>query len=157
MNLDLTALAPVILVAFLTLLGNIIYFEHRFKREGTKKLLRQKLTDLIMPLYFVLKRDELAELEWSKNENVDMYDFISGMSERLVEPVYGILKENMYLADDELYRECLDFMEWGFGADVNARFDRLHKGGLDEDLIFKRFRALIYSKFESARRDYLNS
>jgi len=155
--MNVETLAPIIIVATLSLMGNILYFNYRFKKERKKELLRETLTQLLLPLYVILKRDELEFYEWQNNDDADMAEYASDMPERLMSKVYPIIEKNLHLADSDLFTGCLQFLEWGHRSDSNQRFQRIHTGALKEDRVLDEFKELIYSKFAYARKDYLET
>lgn len=147
-------LISIIVVATLGVIGNIIYFEYRLKKERRKEVLKKRLTNLLLPLYYILKDDELVIHAWLNSE-VDPYEYESDKPERLLNSLQKIIKENLYLADDELHESCLKFIEWAYKADKNERFQRVHDGDLTEDNIFKKFVELVYKKYNETRKEYI--
>lgn len=156
--MDLKTLLPIIIVALLTLVGNISYFEYKFRKEGGKKILRQKLTNLLLPLYFILKKDELLVNAAFTSDEVDIYEYLSDIPKRLMSTeLYEVISKNLHLADDELHEACLQFLAWGYNSDSNERFQRLHGSGWSEDATFESFRKLVYSKFHAVKKEYLET
>ena len=147
-------LIPIILVAVLGVTGNVIYFEYRLKKERRREILKKRLTNLLLPLYYTLKDDELVIHAWL-NSDADPYEFESDRPERLFNSLRGIIKENLYLADDELHETCIMFMEWAYRADKNERFQRVHSEELAEDKILKRFIEIVYKKYNEVRSQYI--
>lgn len=158
--MNLETLFPVIIVAILTLLGNIIYFEYKFRKkrkEKSREVLRQRLTQFLLPLYVIFKKDELERHAWL-NADVDMYEYESEMPKRIFsKEMHEIISKNLYLADDELHSSCLLFLEWAYRSNPDERYQRVHTEQLKEDKVFKRFRELVCAKFYQARREYLYS
>lgn len=149
-------LVPVVLVALLTLIGNILFFRYTFHKEGKKDLLRRKLTDFLLPLYFLLKKDELEIYAWLRNQDLDMYEYYSDMPKRLMgKELYEIISKNLYLADNELHTACLEFLVWGYSSNSYERFQTLHNSDNVMDVPFEQFRTLVYKKFNEVRNDYL--
>lgn len=147
-------LISIILVAILAILGNIIYFEYRFKKERRKDILKKRLVNLLLPLYYILKNDELLVHAWI-NSDADPYDYESDKPERLLKDLAEIIKENLYLADDELHKNCLMFIEWAYKGDTRERFQRVHNGKLAEDKILEEFRDIVYKKYNEAKKEYI--
>lgn len=147
-------LIPIILVAVSGVLGNIIYFEYRLKKERHKETLKKRLTDLLLPLYYTLKNDELVIHAWLKSD-ADPYEYESDKPERLLNSLTKIIKENLYLADDELHTACIMFMEWAYKSDTNERFQRIHDSDLAEDKILEKFRDIVYKKYNETRNEYI--
>ena len=147
-------LIPIILVAVLGVTGNVIYFEYRLKKERRREILKKRLTNLLLPLYYTLKDDELVIHAWL-NSDADPYEYESDRPERLFNSLRGIIKENLYLADDELHETCIMFMEWAYRADKNERFQRVHSEELAEDKILKRFIEIVYKKYNEVRSQYI--
>jgi len=147
-------LIPIILVAIFGVLGNIIYFEYRLKKERHKEILKKRLTDLLLPLYYALKNDELIIYAWLKSE-ADPYEYESEKPERLLNNLTEIIKGNLYLADDELHTACIMFMEWAYKGDSNERFQRIHDSDLAEDEILEKFIDIVYRKYNETRNEYI--
>src|SRR3989338_2345568 len=142
----MTNFIPIVLVAISGVLGNIIYFEYKLKKERRKEILKKRLTDLLLPLYFVLKEYELMIHAWLKSET-DPYEYESGKPERLLNNLMKIIKENIYLADDELHVACAKFIEWAYKCDSDERFQRAHLSGLSEDKIIENFTDIVHRKY----------
>jgi hypothetical protein len=147
-------LIPIILVAVLGVVGNIFYFEYRLKKERSKEVLKKRLTNLLLPLYYTLKDDELVIHAWLNSE-ADPYEYESDKPERLLNSLQKIIKENLYLADDELHGACIMFIEWAYKADKNERFQRVHDGDLVEDNVLKKFVEMVYKKYDETRKEYI--
>ena len=147
-------LISIILVAVLGVVGNIFYFEYRLKKERSKEVLKKRLTNLLLPLYYTLKDDELVIHAWLNSE-ADPYEYVSDKPERLLNSLQKIIKENLYLADDELHEACIMFIEWAYKADKNERFQRVHDGDLAEDNVLKKFVEMVYKKYDETRKVYI--
>lgn len=147
-------LTPIILVAVLGVIGNIIYFEYRLRKERRREISKKRLTNLLLPLYYALKDDELVIHAWL-NSDVDPYEYESDKPERLFNSLREIIKENLYLANDELHEDCIMFMEWAYKANTNERFQRAHSGPLPEDKILERFVEIVYKRYNDERRRYI--
>lgn len=150
----MNTLVSIITVAILGVIGNIIYFEYKLKKERRKEILKKRLTDLLLPLYYALKDDELVIHAWLKSE-ADPYEYESNMPTRLLNSLAETIKGNLYLADDELHAACVMFMEWAYKGDPDERFQRMHKGGLSEDKILEKFRDTVYRKYYEAKSEYI--
>ena len=134
--------------------GNIIYFEYRLKKERGREVLKKRLTNLLLPLYYTLKDDELLIHAWLNSE-ADPYEYESDKPERLFNSLRKIIKENLYLADDELHEACIMFIEWAYKADKNERFQRVHSEDLKEDKLLKKFIELGNKKYHEQRNRYI--
>ena len=150
----MTNLVSIILVAILGVMGNIIYFEYRLKKDRHREITKSRLTKLLLPLYYTLKNDELEIHAWLNSE-ADPYEYESDKPERLLSDLVKIIKENLYLADDELQEACIMFMEWAYRADKNERFQRLHSNDLAEDKTLKRFTEIVYKKYNETKKEYI--
>ena len=150
----MSTLISIILVAVLGVVGNIFYFEYRLKKERSKEVLKKRLTNLLLPLYYTLKDDELVIHAWLNSE-ADPYEYVSDKPERLLNSLQKIIKENLYLADDELHEACIMFIEWAYKADKNERFQRVHDGDLAEDNVLKKFVEMVYKKYDETRKVYI--
>ena len=148
-------LIPVIIVAILTTVGNILFFKYQFKKDNKWKVLNQQLKDLLLPLYYILKEDELNQSEWFRCDNMDPHEFIAEEPKRLKEKIIHIVKEKMYLADNELHTSCIEFLEWAYRVDENERFEKSHVKGVGIDKVFLDFKSLVFTKYNKARNDYL--
>jgi len=147
-------LLQIISVAILGVLGNIIYFEYRLKQESHKEIIKKRLTNLLLPLYYTLKNDELVIHAWLRSE-VDPYEYESDKPGRLLNNLTEIIKENLYLADDELHMACIMFLEWAHKSDPNERFQRVHESELIEDKALEEFRNIVYKKYNETRNKYI--
>ena len=150
----MTSLISIILVATLGVIGNIIYFEYRLKKERSREILKKRLSNLLLPLYYTVKDDELVIHAWLKSD-VDPCEYESDKPERLFNSLREIIKENLYLADDELHEACIMFIEWAYRADKNERFQRIHEDDLSEDEILEKFRDIVYRKYNETRNEYI--
>lgn len=148
-------LLSIILVAFLGVVGNVAYFEYRLRKEHRKEITKEQLTKLLLPLYMILKTDELELLVWEKSD-VDLYEYESDKPDRLIGPIKNILDENLYLADEELHTGALSFIKWAYGEDSGQRFQIVHDKPLEQDVIFDDFRKLVYKKYDERKNRYLN-
>lgn len=146
-------LVPIILVAVLGVIGNIIYFEYRLKKERHREIIKTRLTNLLLPLYYILKNDELVFNTWLNSE-ADPYEYESDKPERLLNDLAMIIKKNLYLADDELHEACIMFIEWAYKADKNERFQRVHDSDLAEDETLKKFTEIVYKKYDKTKKEY---
>lgn len=151
----LNDLTPISLVALLGVVGNIIYFEYRFKKERHKEILVKKLTNLLLPLYFTLKNDEFVLQAYLHHDSADPYEYESDKPKRLLKNLSKIIKENIYLADDELHGACLMFMEWAYSSNADERFQRMHEAALVEDKILENFRDIVFKKYIETRNKYI--
>ena len=152
----MSSIVSIIIVAILGVLGNIIYFEYRLKKEHKKEISKEQLTKLLLPLYIILKTDELEFLAWLKNNDADIYEYESDKPNRLFNPIKNILDKNLYLADDELQLFSLMFIEWAYREDSRARFKELHNDMyLTQDKILNDFRELVYKKYNEQKKKYL--
>jgi len=147
-------LYSIILVAALGVVGNIVYFEYRLRKERHREVLEKRLTNLLLPLYYTLKDDELTIHAWLNSE-ADPYEYESDKPKRLLRRLRKIIKHNLYLADHELHKACITFMEWAYRADTNERFQRIHDGELVEDKIFQKFVCEVYKKYNETKKEYI--
>lgn len=149
-----TSLIPIVLVAVLSVLGNIAYFEYKSRREVSSNILQERLTKLLLPLYYALKTHELEIHIWL-NKDLDVYEYESDKPEHLLEKLGEIIRQNLYLADDKLHLACLNFLEWAYSADTAVRFQKIHEGDLAEDKIFNDFRQVVYAEYERTKKLYV--
>lgn len=138
--------------------GNILYFEYRSNYSKRKKILQEQLTKLLLPLYYALEEDDLLWLMHTSNDIFgDPVSHISEMPSRLGKELREIIKNNIYLADDELHEACLNFMKWAYsGEDQNTRFDKFVAGKLDDGDTLARFQKIVKMKYDNARKKYLS-
>lgn len=147
-------LFSIILTALLSTLGSIVYFQYQSKKQKRRDVLKSRLTNLLLPLYYILKDDELQFHAWVISD-ADPYEYVSDLPKRMFAPLIDIIKVNLYLADTELHDSCLSFIEWAYKSDTNERFQRVHDSELIEDEIFKSFRDIVYKKYNQDRQNYL--
>lgn len=147
-------LLSIVLVAILGIIGNIVYFKYQLGKERNKEVLKMRLTNLLLPLFYILKNDELEIHLWLKSE-ADPYDYESDKPERLLKPLVEIIKKNLYLADDELHEACIAFIEWAYKSDTNERFQNVHNDSWKEDVEFDHLRDLVYKKYNEDRNEYI--
>jgi hypothetical protein len=148
-------LISVIIVAALGVIGNIVYFEYRFKKEYHKEIVKEQLIKLLLPLYMVFKTDELEFFAWQKNDDADLYEYESDKPDRLFKPIKEILDKNLFLADEELQMYAMLFVEWAYREDSRERFQRVHYKVLEQDKILNDFRELVYKKYNEQKEKYL--
>lgn len=150
-------ITPIIIVAVLGVIGNIAYFEYRLKKEHGKEITKERLTKLLLPLYTILKTDEIELPAWQKNEGVTFVDYESDKPNRLLNSIKEVLSKNLYLADNELQIHSLLFMEWACREDSNERAQKLFREGLEleRDKVLNDFRELVYKKYDEQRKKYL--
>lgn len=146
----MSSIISIITTAILAILGNILYFEYRYKKENTTK----KLTKLLQPLYIILKTDELEYHAWIKNDNANLYEYYSDMPNRLLKPIKKILNNELYLADDQLQKQSLRFLRWAYSEDSNERFEKQTRD-FKQDKAFENFRKTVYKKYNEQREKYL--
>lgn len=145
-------LISIIIVAVLGVIGNVIYFEYRLRKEHKKEITKEQLMKLLLPLYIILNNDDLITLD----QELDRYEHESDKPIRLLTSIKNILDKNLYLADDDLQRSALLFLSWAYSADCNERFQKLHSVGLDEEKDFTNFRDLVYKKYDKQKKRFLN-
>lgn len=152
-------LVTVGLTATLSILGNILYFEYKSRHEFDRQILKERLTKLLLPLYFSLEEDDLILKAVINHPDGDPYEYDSEKFERLLKKLDKIIAENLYLADGELHAACLEFLEQAYTADSSTRFQMLMSNN-DEDVASKKleeFRNVIAIQYNQTRRAYLRS
>jgi hypothetical protein len=146
-----------VIVAILGILGNITYFGFTSKKKKSKEITKERLTRLLLPLYYILKNDELEVHEWIRSDDADMYEYVSDLPKRVFDPLVNIINDSVYLADEELHKASVDLIEWYYKCDPSERFQRVHwENELKEDKTFENFREIVYRKYEQDRNRYLN-
>jgi hypothetical protein len=144
----------IILVAVSGVAGNVAYFEYRLKGERHKEILQKRLTQLLLPLYYTLKDDELS-IHAVLNSEADPYEYVSEKPNRLYKDLSEIIKNNLYLAAEELHKGCIKFIEWVYKSDENERFQRVHESNYSEDKVLEDFFKLVCKKYDETRNTYL--
>lgn len=148
------------LTASLTIIGNILYFEYKSRHEFERQVLKEKLTRLLLPLYFVLKEDDFILSAIINHPDGDPWEYDSAKFKRLLDKLRKIVSENLYLADGELHTACLDFLELAYAAsDSDERFQMLMRNE-EEDVAGKKlegFKTIITAQYNQTRRLYLRS
>jgi hypothetical protein len=150
-------LFSIILVALLGVIGNIAYFEYQTRKKNSEAILKQRLTDLLLPLYVILHVEEIAIKAWYSSPEGDYADAHSELPTRVLLPIKEIIKKNIYLADDELHQACLSFLHWAYNSDENERFQSLMGGKFDatvSDKGFDEFQETVIRKYQEARAEY---
>jgi hypothetical protein len=150
----------IIVVAALGVIGNIIYFEYQTHKKTSKDLLKQKLTQLLLPLYVALHLGEIEEDAFiSKSEDGDYGASFADLPKRVLSSVEKIIKNNMWLADDQLHEACVDFLQWAYASDTDQRLDKMMLGDFDsafkDDEKFKKFYNIVMREYNDVRHQYL--
>ncbi len=148
----------IIAVAVLGVFGNIAYFEYQTKKKTSKDLLKQRLTNLLLPLYVILHLEEISTDAWARSPDGDYADVHSELPNRILSPIEKVIKENIYLASDTLHEACIDFLQWAYGSDTNERFQKLMSGNFDfaiQDKDFKKFYDVVVREYNEARHEYI--
>ncbi len=151
-------LVSIITVAVLGVIGNIAYFEYQTHKKASKGLLKQRLTNLLLPLYIILHLDEISTDAWARSEDGDYADLHSDLPTRILSQIENIIKESIYLADDQLHEACVKFLQWAYGSDTNQRFQDLMNGDFNsaiQDKDFKKFYDIVVREYNDARHQYL--
>lgn len=151
------ALIQIITVAALSVIGNITYFEYQTRKKNSKALLKQRLTELLLPLYVILHVEEIAIKAWYASPEGDYANVHSELPTRVLIPIKEIIKKNIYLADDELHQACLNFLQWAYSSDENERFQSLMGGKFDTSIYdkgFDEFLEVVIRKYNEARITY---
>ncbi len=150
---DLTA---ILLVAGVGVLCNIAYFEYRLSRKQDKVVLKEKLVKLLLPLYYLIEDERQAM--FIRDEHFDSIEHISEQPGRVRKGVAEVVKQYIYLADDELHKACITFLEWAYrNIDDNERFQQLMSGKLSDGNEFEDFKKVVERKYHEARNSYLQS
>ncbi|MFA6534266.1 MAG: hypothetical protein WCT37_03775 [Patescibacteria group bacterium] len=147
-------LLSIILVASLGVIGNIVYFRYQSKKENGKEVLKMKLINLLLPLFITLKHDEI-NLEWAIKYD-DPCDFDSDKPGRLFNKLIDIIKNNLYLADDELHEACLNFLNWAELSDESQRYQDIMNNVNTDDADFEKFKKVVYERYHAERKKYLS-
>lgn len=150
-------LATVVLTATLTIIGNIIYFEYKSRHEFDRKVLKERLTKLLLPLYFTLEEEDFVLKAIINHPDGDPWEYDSDKFKRLLDKLGKIISENLYLADGELHTACLEFLERAYTTDSGERFQMLMSNE-KEDVAGKKleeFKKMIESQYNKTRKEYL--
>jgi hypothetical protein len=154
--MNLETLIPVVLVALLTVVGNVFFFNYQFRKNKKKKILNQQLVELLLPLFFVLEEDALLDIELNSDPvyNYTQTDYFLEQQRRLREKVKSILKENLYLANYEFHLSCLKFLKWAYSIDEDERFHKLMTEGVDDKPFFL-FKESVLKEYYKVKKKYL--
>lgn len=146
-------LTSIILVAFLGVIGNIAYFEYQARRKTKKDLLRQRLIELLLPIYIAFRYDEIEVGKIHNTDDApDIYpNFISDRTVRIANKIENIIQKNLYLADDELSKACLDFLDLAYSFNSDQRIE------MKEDKYLDEFKNFIIKRFYNDRNEYLET
>lgn len=85
------------------IIGNIIYYEHRFHKEKNLEFLKMQITDLLLPLYINLK-----DIESNTVQNNDCGSFLDRIWRDT--EIKKIATNKLYLADSKLAHSLLEFL-----------------------------------------------
>ena len=111
-----------IIIAILSIFGNILFFRYEFKKRHKLDVLQQQLTEFLLPLFYAFKDRQLKSLEWSDMDNYDYIEDETTKPKELLKEIVPIIKNKMYLADNELHLCCIDFLKWAVTFDENKAF-----------------------------------
>ncbi|MFH0972732.1 MAG: hypothetical protein V1768_01910 [Patescibacteria group bacterium] len=155
--MSLEILIPIFFVAILTITGNVAFFKYQFKKDNNWKILHQQLTELLLPLFYAFKNDEFNQSEWFGNDNIDEHEIVAQEPKRLMKEIIPIVKNKLYLADNELHASCIKFLEWAHGVNESNRFDESHTNDIDinTDKALLEFKELVFKKYNATRNNYL--
>lgn len=148
-------LLSIILVALLGVVGNIIYFHYQTRKQFSKEILKKRLTDLLLPLFFELKKDNLILEYCIQNDSLPPEEHVSGRPRELLNKLEQTIRQNIYLADNELHKGCIEFLEWAYAANTDDRWARIHETSLEEDKALGRFVQLVDKKYHETRKRFL--
>lgn len=153
-------LLQIIIVAVLGVMGNIAYFEYQTRKGASRDLVKLRLTNLLLPLYVALHIEEAAVEAWLRTRNGDYAESHAELPKRILHQIEKIIKENIYLADDKLHIACVNFLQWAYCSDTDARFQELMSGDFESairDKDFKKFYDIVTREYEDARHEYIKS
>ena len=151
-------LVSIILVAILGVFGNIVYFEYQTNKKKSKDILKQKLTDLLLPLYVILHLKEVSMDAWLSSGEGDYAEAHSDLPTRVLPLIEKIIEENIYLANDSLHEACLDFLQWAYSSNERERFQEIKRGSFDSsirDKDFRKFYDIVVYEYNNARHQYI--
>lgn len=161
--MNLETLFPVFIVAILSVIGNVIFFKYQFKKNKKWKILDQQLTELLLPLFYNLKNDEFDRIKLSQEEECpDTYEyyyqgFVADRPKRLLKIIVPIVKNKLYLADDDFHKSCIEFLSWAYTSNYEDRKIDFECGtkSKEKDKAFYEFKDLVYKKYNETRNKYL--
>ena len=68
---------------------------------------------------------------YSKHDDPVLYEAEKPI--RLFKELQKVIYENIYLADDELHKALLDFLNWAIQSNIDERFQEFRKDGIKEE------------------------
>lgn len=148
--MDLETLMPILLVALLSVLGNVMYFKYQFKKQNKYSILHKQLTDLLLPIFFVFQENSLESKTWSKHVDYDPVEDQIVAPRKILKKVIPIIKDNLYLADDELHTACIQFLEWSAKFNETEAFQKAVTGFPDLTELDK-FQEVIERSYKSTK------
>lgn len=125
------------------------------KSHARTEIRKERLTKLLLPLYVLLKREEVmwkTELAFTDG---DPPGFIEDLP-KYYQPLEKILMEYLYLADDELSKKSLDFISWVNVSRVDeGRWDKIMENRIkNEDVPLEKFKQCVFKKYEKDKSLY---
>jgi len=155
--MNLETFFSVILVSSLTLIGNVAFFNYRFRKDNKWKIRQQQITELIQPLYYLFKEDEFFGSEWSHLDSYEPTEFYAEEPKRLKEKILPIIKGKLYLADDELHSACIIFLDWAHNENYEQRYQNIQKNSITSDSVYSDFKKMVFKKYDETRKKYLKN
>jgi hypothetical protein len=129
------------------------YFFQLMKESDNKVrgLRRDRLTKLLLPLYMRMQEegpDMKAELS---HDNGDPGGFIDSLP-KYYSPLIDIIRENIYLADDELTEKALKFIEWVRTEEYReSRYSEVMMGHIS-DVELQELRQCVEKKYQEEKK-----
>jgi hypothetical protein len=152
--MNFESLSSIIIVAILSVFGNILFFNYQFRRKNTRDILQEQLTEFLLPLFYAVKEYSLQSLEWSTYDNYEYVEDTIKEPKELLKKITPIIKNKLYLADDELHSSCIEFLKWASMFNENDAFQDMYQGSLDCK-IMDDFKVLVEKKYNQIRDKYI--
>mgnify|MGYP001598041853 CR=1 FL=1 len=152
-----TGILIAVITAIVTSILNYKVQSSLFKLQSKKDIRKEKLTKLLLPLYIQLKKEDFMFDAEIMNEDGDPAAFLADL------PVYyssleDIIKDYLYLADNELTEKALNFIHWVNVAKYDPkRFDKVMITGtleLKDDALVE-FKECVFKKYEEEKKLFL--
>lgn len=154
-QLILNSFITILLTAVITTLANYWLQNKFFKQRSKKDVTHDRLVHLLQPLYIkVMMEDTLFEVH-QKSDKGNPTCFLDDLP-KYYKQILKILKEYLYLADDELLNASIKFIFWMEIENVNnLRYDMVMTGNQrDYELI--EFKKCVIRKYKEDIRQYLS-
>lgn len=156
--MDKTAQVGILIAVVTAIVTSILNFIVQYflsKSHYDTEIRKERLTKLLLPLYFQLRKEGVmfeAEIAF---ENGDPAAFMDDLP-KYYETFEVILKEYLYLADDELTDKALKFISWVNVARYDSkRYEKIMTTGIEDEAL-SNFKKCVFRQYEHEKKRFLN-